>query len=72
MVVEKVQLTIITRMSDDPIYTHQGRRNVGDIKDWVPTNQRGTVYAEQIGLPHQSLIKIQLYFALLMSDDLIL
>ena len=22
MVVEKVQLTIITRMSDDPIYTH--------------------------------------------------
>ena len=28
MVVEKVQLTIITRMSDDPIYTHQGLRNV--------------------------------------------
>ena len=50
MVVEKVQLTIITRMSDDPIYTHQGLRN-----EWghgvlsPPSNQRGTDYAKQIG-----------------------
>ena len=55
MVVEKVQLTIITRMSDDPIYTHQGRRNVWGHGGMSPpphthTNQRGTDYAEQIGL----------------------
>ena len=47
MVVEKVQLTIITRMSDDPIYTHQGRRNVwghGVPRPPPNKNQRGTDY----------------------------